>query len=65
MSLLPKTIKFAKIERAWQKKYNRQAPKKGDKAPGFDLFDVEGKNRIQLSDFEGKKPVALVFGSFT
>jgi len=50
---------------AVQKKVNANAPKAGDMAPNFTLHDIEGKNAVTLSDFRGKKPVALVFGSFT
>ena len=48
-----------------QKKINEKAPNAGEIAPDFTLYDVEGKNSVTLSDFRGKKPVALVFGSFT
>ncbi|MDD5438246.1 MAG: peroxiredoxin [Patescibacteria group bacterium] len=34
--------------------------KVGDKAPGFTLKTQEGKE-VSLSDFEGKKPVILIF----
>ncbi len=50
---------------AWQDKYNSKAPKVGDLAPDFSLLDIDGENPIKLSDFLGKKPVALIFGSFT
>jgi hypothetical protein len=50
---------------AWQKRYDAQAPRVGDPAPGFELLDVEGQHSVRLSDFQGQKPVALVFGSFT
>jgi len=50
---------------AAQKKVNANAPKAGDLAPDFTLYDIDGKNSVTLSDFRGKKPVALVFGSFT
>ena len=57
---------FEKKEyRAWQKKYNPGAPRVGDVAPDFALRDVNGENLVTLSDFHGKQPVALVFGSFT
>lgn len=49
----------------WLKRYGRQAPERGDFATDFELRDVSGGNPIQLSDFHGKKPVALIFGSFT
>ena len=48
-----------------QKKLNNLAPKVGDLAPDFTLSDISGSESITLSDFRGKKPVALVFGSFT
>jgi peroxiredoxin len=44
---------------------NKKAPKAGDPAPDFTLTDVSGERSVTLSDFQGKKPVALVFGSFT
>ena len=48
-----------------QAELDRQAPKVGDMAPDFTLFDVNGANPATLSDFRGQKPVALVFGSYT
>jgi hypothetical protein len=48
-----------------QKGLNELAPKAGDIAPDFTLSDISGTQSITLSDFRGKKPVALVFGSFT
>lgn len=48
-----------------QKGLNQLAPKAGDIAPDFTLYDISGTESITLSDFRGKKPVALVFGSYT
>ncbi len=48
-----------------QKKLDAKAPKAGDLAPDFTLYDIDGKDAVTLSDFRGEKPVALVFGSFT
>ena len=48
-----------------QKRVDVNAPRAGDMAPDFTLYDIEGKDSVTLSDFRGKKPVALVFGSFT
>jgi peroxiredoxin len=62
---MPNTVHFIKKEKTWQKKYDANAPKVGDQAPDFDLADVSGENRVRLSHFKGRKPVALVFGSFT
>ena len=59
------TIHYIKKEKAWQKKHDANAPKVGDLAPDFELTDVSGEQQVRLSDFQGKKPVALVFGSFT
>ena len=68
-SELIKEIKFSgqyrKSLMATQKKVNANAPGAGDMAPDFTLHDIEGKDSVTLSSFRGKKPVALVFGSFT
>lgn len=39
--------------------------KPGDVAPDFSLKTLDGKKTVKLSSFAGKKPVALVFGSYT
>ena len=39
--------------------------KVGDMAPDFTLPDLTGKNEITLSSFRGKKPVVLIFASYT
>lgn len=39
--------------------------KVGDAAPGFSLRRLGGGEDISLSEFKGKKPVVLVFGSIT
>jgi len=42
------------------------APTVGDTAPDFSLTEIKDKNKtITLSDFAGKQPVALIFGSCT
>ena len=48
-----------------QKMLNTQAPKAGDLAPDFTLSDISGTESVTLSDLRGKKPVALIFGSYT
>jgi len=48
-----------------QKALDVQAPKAGDLAPDFTLSDISGTESVTLSDFRGKKPVALVLGSYT
>ena len=37
----------------------------GDDAPDFTLKSPDGETATTLSDFEGDKPVALIFGSYT
>jgi hypothetical protein len=37
----------------------------GDQAPDFDLKVLKSEERVRLSSFFGKMPVALVFGSYT
>lgn len=39
--------------------------KVGDEAPNFSLETSDKNSRVQLSDFRGKKPVVLIFGSYT
>jgi peroxiredoxin len=58
-------IGFRKRLMPAQKKLDAKAPRAGDMAPDFSLYDIDGKNSVTLSDFRGKKPVVLVFGSFT
>jgi len=48
-----------------QKELDRYSPKVGELAPDFTLSDTTGRVSVRLSDFRGKKPVALVFGSYT
>ncbi len=54
-----------KTAAAWQRKYEPSAPKVGDLAPDFELWDSNGENPLRLSECVGDKPVALIFGSFT
>jgi hypothetical protein len=37
----------------------------GDVAPDFSLPDVSGKKAVTLSGFKGRRPVVLIFGSYT
>jgi hypothetical protein len=59
------TIRSRDEAMAWRKANEPNAPKAGDLAPDLLLSDASGKNAVQLSQFRGKRPVALVFGSFT
>ena len=43
----------------------REGPALGAPAPDFELALVRGGRTVRLSDARGKKPVILVFGSFT
>lgn len=60
-----KAIRARNQTKAWQKLHDALAPKAGDVAPDFELQDLDGKNSVRLSDFRGKRPVALIFGSYT
>jgi len=64
-TLMFDSIRYRRELRNWHKKYDALAPKVGDLAPDFELCDVNGENPVRLSNFLGKKPVALIFGSFT
>ncbi len=39
--------------------------KVGDVAPGFKLDSLDGKSETELGQYKGKKPVILIFGSYT
>lgn len=58
-------IKHQRKSKARQLELDANAPKTGDEAPDFELKDVNGENSVRLSDYQGRKPVALIFGSFT
>ncbi|MBW2295350.1 MAG: hypothetical protein JRG89_22470 [Deltaproteobacteria bacterium] len=49
----------------WQLANDVEAPKVGELAPDFELQDPNGETVVRLSDFRGKRPVALIFGSYT
>lgn len=59
------TLKTRKEANIWQKKYDLLAPKTGDLAPDFIVYDIDGNDPVRLSDYRDRKPVALIFGSFT
>ena len=60
-----RTIRTRTESIAWHEEHDPLAPKSGDLAPDFQLHDISGRTSVRLSDFRGKTPVALVFGSFT
>ena len=39
--------------------------KVGDPAPDFELKRLDGKGKVKLSRFRDKRPVVLIFGSYT
>jgi hypothetical protein len=39
--------------------------RRGDEAPDFELERTGHGERVRLSSFRGKRPVVLVFGSYT
>jgi Ca2+-binding EF-hand superfamily protein len=42
-----------------------EGPRVGQTAPDFTLASPDGKKTVTLSDFRDKRPVVLIFGSFT
>jgi hypothetical protein len=62
---MAQTIQNRNEARKWHETYNPLAPRAGDVAPDFELRDLNGKKPVRLSSYRGKRPVALVFGSFT
>lgn len=51
--------------KVWQHENNPNVPKVGELAPDFELLDYSGTKTVRLSNFIGKKPVVLLFGSFS
>lgn len=43
----------------------REAPTVGSEAPDFTLATNDGSDTFRLSQFEGDRPVVLIFGSWT
>ncbi|MDA0734380.1 MAG: hypothetical protein O2909_04800 [Chloroflexi bacterium] len=44
---------------------DEMGPKIGETPPDFNLKRMGSEERVRLSSFRGKSPVALVFGSYT
>jgi len=42
-----------------------KGPKVGNMAPTFKLMSLDGKEETDLEKFRGKKPVVLLFGSYS
>ena len=62
--ILP-AVEWRNEELGWQLELDPQSPKLGHLAPDFELQSPDGVTQVRLSDFRGKRPVALVFGSYT
>ncbi|MAE96641.1 MAG: hypothetical protein CL910_18490 [Deltaproteobacteria bacterium] len=65
VALVSNTQEWREHELDWQLDNDGRAPKVGDLAPDFQPQDPSGATAVRLSDFRGKRPVALVFGSYT
>ena len=65
----PPSATAKKPQQAEQRKGRSQRPpdklKVGDVAPDFTLKSLDGPEQVTLSDFRGKRPVVLIFGSYT
>ena len=59
--------KTVKKSASQSKRRSKDRLKAGDKAPDFTLKKLNSKKgeTVTLSGFQGKKPVVLVFGSYT
>lgn len=44
---------------------SNQSLQVGEPAPDFNLRTKDGKMQVQLSSFRGKRPVVIIFGSYT
>ena len=44
---------------------DQMGPKEGEVPPNFNLQRMGSEERVELSSFKSKRPVALVFGSYT
>jgi hypothetical protein len=60
-----KNLKIRRAFREMQRAQETLAPKIGEVALDFTLYDPGGEQAVTLSELVGKQPVALVFGSFT
>ena len=65
LGFIRNSLRYRREINEWQRHFDAVAPRAGDMAPDFELFDVTGKHSIRLGDFKGKQPAALIFGSFT
>lgn len=59
------TLREIRKIKSIQRAAEENVPRVGEMAPDFELWDVDVTRAVRLSAFRGRKPVALVFGSFT
>ena len=65
-SLFPGYIKFKAVDTGYLYFFTGfRLPLVKHSFPDFTLMDISGTESITLSDYRGKRPVAMVFGSFT
>lgn len=64
-AIATKAMDWRSQEIRWQLRHDANSPKVGDLAPDFELQDPAGVHSVRLATFRGKRPVALVFGSYT
>jgi len=60
-----RTKRFMRFGKLPERMRNDGAPKVGEDAPPLKLKTLEGKKQVDLASFAGKKPVVLLFGSYT
>jgi tetratricopeptide (TPR) repeat protein len=65
LGLAPEAVRERATVDRLQAASNSAGPTIHAMAPDFELADAAGKNNVRLSDFRGKSPVVLVFGSYT
>lgn len=51
--------------RNMRSRMDAKALKVGQEAPNFKLKSLDGESETELSSFQGKKPVVLIFGSYS
>lgn len=60
-----RTKRFMKFGKLPERMRNDGAPKVGEDAPPLKLKTLKGKKQVDLASFAGKRPVVLLFGSYT
>jgi len=60
-----KAMLYRTAEKSWQQMHDPNTPQVGELATDFELFDPNGEKRFRLSDYKGKRPAILLFGSYT